>query len=445
MYFKYSRDTGNDYIKFLLNDYFSPKNVLEKSSVTVKEFSQIQEVKSETHSDDDDDSSAEPSPVIKSKRTVKQINDYVDSLGTSAKTWYETYFPNDASELGRVEQLAMDKINRVNIAYFRPLIMAAILKTKKGCPQRLALLKEIERFIFISFRLCRSQSNAGSSQFYRATRLIYFGEKTIDEVIKELQDHLAWAFDNEQTLKVTYFSNFIDKKFAQNGSGFYGWNDLRYFLFEYEEDQKISRGQPKLGWTNFIKSENDTLSIEHIFPQTADSQYWNERFSSFNTEQKNCLLGSLGNLLPLSSSINSSLQNDDFPEKKEKKQDGKGKVLRNGYANGSYSELEVAREPDWTAQKIKERGLKLLAFLEKRWELKLGDEATKVAILHLSFLSETDGITSNKQTTTWVLEGWHAFAQDGSSRSIYVRELIDAGSHEFNSCNLSYEERLPGR
>ena len=33
-------------------------------------------------------------------------------------------------------------------------------------------------------------------------------------------------------------------------------------------------------------------------------------------------------------------------------------------------------------------------------------------------------------------------AQDGSRRSVYVRDLIDVGSHEFASCNLSYQERL---
>jgi len=443
MYFKYSRNSGNDYITFLLDEYFSPKNIFEKSSVTIINFSEIQEVKSDVYSDDEEEVPAGAPSVVQSKLTITQISDYVNSLRASAKIWYATFFPNGVTELSNAEQLEMDKINRVKVSYFRPLIMAAIIKTQKDCTERLLLLEKIERFIFISFRLCRAQSNYGSSHFYRATRAVYLGEKTLSTVVEELNSYLAWAFDKEKVFKASHFSNFMDKKFAQNGSGFYGWNDLSYFLFEYEEYLKISRGQPKLGWTNFIKGGNDTLSIEHIFPQTADSEYWKSRFSSFNLEQQNCLLGSLGNLLPLSSSINSSLQNDDFPDKKEKKQDNKGKVLRNGYTNGSYSELEVAKEADWTAQKIKERGLTLLAFLEKRWNIKLGDEKTKVAILHLSFLSESDSINiSDKQAPIWVLKGRNAFAQDGSGRKVYVRDLIDYTSHEFTSSKLSYEERL---
>jgi len=57
-------------------------------------------------------------------------------------------------------------------------------------------------------------------------------------------------------------------------------------------------------------------------------------------------------------------------------------------------------------------------------------------------MEKTMNITSNDQTTTWVLKDWHAFAQDDSRRSIYVRELIDIGSYEFESSLLSYEERL---
>jgi hypothetical protein len=49
--------------------------------------------------------------------------------------------------------------------------------------------------------------------------------------------------------------------------------------------------------------------------------------------------------------------------------------------NGSYSEQEVAQLKDWTPDQIKKRGLKLLEFMEKRWAIKLGDEAAKVELL----------------------------------------------------------------
>ncbi|MFM7595958.1 MAG: hypothetical protein ACKO4Y_07260 [Flavobacteriales bacterium] len=74
-------------------------------------------------------------------------------------------------------------------------------------------------------------------------------------------------------------------------------------------------------------------------------------------------------MLPLSASINPSLQNDCFADKKKTVYDEQNKVKRNGYSNGSYSELEVAINGDWTPEHIKRRGLKLLGFMENRWNL----------------------------------------------------------------------------
>ena len=66
--------------------------------------------------------------------------------------------------------------------------------------------------------------------------------------------------------------DYIDRKFTSEGSGFYGWNGLRYFLYEYEEEHKKSRNQPKISWKNFVKSEKDQVSIQHILPQTPSKQ-----------------------------------------------------------------------------------------------------------------------------------------------------------------------------
>jgi hypothetical protein len=267
--------------------------------------------------------------------------------------------------------------------------MSVLLKTPSGDSDRILLLNEIERFIFISFRVCRALSNYRSSAYYRAARSIYMSEMSILDVITELNKDLSWVFNDNNVFKMSYFRDFISKKYGPNGEGFYGWNDLRYFLFEYEEKIKESRNQPKLGWQNFTRSESDKVSIEHIYPQTANSEYWVTRFSKFSDNERRCLLGSLGNLLPLSSSINSSLQNDDFPDKKNLKINANGDVIRNGYANGSYSELEVAKYDDWTATEILGRGLTLLKFMEERWCISLGSNSNKLELLHLSFL-DTD-------------------------------------------------------
>lgn len=95
------------------------------------------------------------------------------------------------------------------------------------------------------------------------------------------------------------------------------------------------------------------------------------------------LKGSLGNLMLLSQSINSSLQNDSFPDKKEVKYARDNSIARRGYSNGSYSEQEVAKYQDWTADTIKERGLKMLSFMVKRWGMKMETRAEKLNVLFL--------------------------------------------------------------
>ena len=69
-----------------------------------------------------------------------------------------------------------------------------------------------------------------------------------------------------------------------------------------------------------------------------------------SNEDMTRLTGTIGNLLLLAQSINSSLQNDSFPEKKNPSREG-----RRGYFSGSNSETEVAENEDWDAACIYKR------------------------------------------------------------------------------------------
>lgn len=386
MYFKYSRKRGDDYIDFLLNDYFSPKAILGEIDINVEGLPLLME-KTESADTDDDEiviDEVEESQYANEPRTLKDIIDYTESLKSAAPVWYSTYYPNDSLELlNSDEAIAMDRLNRLGMAYFRPVVMSVMLRYSKTDSRRLAFLNAVERFVFVTMRMYRAQANYRSSDFLRAARSIFWGKLELDQVLEAFNTKQEWLFESDGiTLKSKDFFSFIRRKFESGGKGFYGWNDLRYFLYEYEESLKRDRGQHKLGWSNFVKHEKDRISIEHIYPQTATDEYWLSRYKGFSESQLCQLQGSLGNLLPLSSSINSSLQNVSFPDKKSS---GSG---RNGYSNGSYSELEVAQYAEWTPNEILERGLKLLQFLEKRWGIRLGSREELVSLLHLSFLEE---------------------------------------------------------
>ena len=47
MYFKYSRKAGDDYIHYLLDDYFSPKRVLKQVDVSIK-IEEVKEIREES-------------------------------------------------------------------------------------------------------------------------------------------------------------------------------------------------------------------------------------------------------------------------------------------------------------------------------------------------------------------------------------------------------------
>lgn len=199
--------------------------------------------------------------------------------------------------------------------------------------------------------MARWQASYQSTITYNFARELYKEERTIDEIIKSLED----KFNNVKDEAIETFSTKIQGLF-KNSNGYYSWSDLRYFLFEYEMSLYEKTFVPKLtDWDSFTKSEKDKISIEHIFPQTPTKYYWRNQFRDYTSEEFHYLANTLGNLLALSQSVNSALQNDEFEDKKNPI----GKKRR-GYSNGSHSEVEVVQYKDWTPECIKERGLKLL-------------------------------------------------------------------------------------
>lgn len=100
--------------------------------------------------------------------------------------------------------------------------------------------------------------------------------------------------------------------------------------------------------------------------------------NGFKKTQRHQLLHSLGNLVLISVSKNSKLQNQCF-EYKKKHEDAAGNLF--GFTNGSYSEIEVAQYDDWNPEYILKRGMKLLEFMEQRWNIEIDN---KEVLLQLS-------------------------------------------------------------
>ena len=220
LYFQYSRKTSQDYIKFLLGNQFTTKNVLSNQT-------EVDSLSETIHDEDidNDEYSGEPEANTPSnssnspKLTLWDIHAYVTDLKNTAKAWYYTWFPQDANdELNGDEKLWMERINHLGIAYFRPLITAVFyerLANKIASEKVVELLQTIERFIFINFRLQDKRSHYGSSEFSIAAKEIHKGNQTVENIIDLLKTRIENSFVTDGTIKTQNVQGMVEKLFEQ--------------------------------------------------------------------------------------------------------------------------------------------------------------------------------------------------------------------------------------
>lgn len=380
MYFAYSRKRGDDYIKFLLRK-FSHKSIFENVLQALPEEDEEDVSLSDPGADDDGVEEVQEMPESISGEFLqpKEIMDYVNSLNEAAEFWYYTFYPERCTSITNEEQVWLDKLNRIGLGYFRPMIAVSLIPrlgyTKE---ERLDFYKAAERFIFINFRMAMYQSSYKSSDYYRKTREVYAGNMTLKEVTEDLNT----TTDRNATDAVRVYLTRMNRRFI-SADGFYSWRDLRYFLYEYEYSLATKYKLEKLSWALLTKVVKDRITVEHILPQTPTKLYWRNNFRQFNDAEIKTLSASLGNMLPLSQSINSSLQNDSFDDKKAR-----------GYINGCHCEIEISKEQTWDAQHIYDRGIKLLHFMESRWGFKFESAGQMDELLHIGFVKDGREIPS---------------------------------------------------
>lgn len=348
IYFKYDRREAGAYSKFLLNKYFTTKNISKTSA--------------------------------KSKIGFQEIKDYIDSLSEAVKVWFYIFNPS-MSEYSAEIQAWIQKLNRLGFGAFVPLLMAVLIK-ENNHNKIVDFLRAAERFNFLVFRIAQRQSNTKNNHFFRLANKYYKNQETISKVIEDLQ----WETDGEDEddyygwFGLDRFQDHI-KELYQKAEGFYSWNGIRYFLYEYELYlQYNADGDMKISWSDFFRRKKED-TIEHIYPRKPTHKTWKENFAGLKRKQKKQLLHSLGNLLLLAKSKNSELQNHRFGFKKKHK-NKKGNHV--GYFNGSYSEIDVAQYHKWSPKEIIEQGIRMLDFMEDRWRIDFEEwEISKNELLNI--------------------------------------------------------------
>lgn len=377
MYYKYSRKKGSDYIDFLLSRKFIVSNIKQEKNADTSEIDDIEELSDEIIDSEENSVNEVNEPLFNSEYlTPDEILKYVDDLQKVSYAWFISFNPYwSGNPLNEDERALIEKINRLGINYFRPLITAAIVKKNTDSKMSLVdFLKNIERWLFISFHLTCQRSNTKSSQYYSLTKDLHFGDIDLYAISNTLKIHTNELFDENGRYRVNRFTEEMRRKFQYN-LGYYSWPERHYFFFEYESSIRIQEGEPKIEWSTFVTNENDKVTIEHVLPQTvkADSK-WYPVIKKLNDFDRKCLTNSIGNLLALSRSKNSKFSNDCFDDKKNGRTNSEGVELYRGYRHGSHSEIEVSKYGNWTKNEILERSENLIRFMSKHWQLNLSDE-----------------------------------------------------------------------
>lgn len=306
--------------------------------------------------------------------TIQEIDDYVNNLQSSVVIWYKLFNPK-LSGLNNEVKHWLDKLNRQdkNMS-LAPLLMVYFQK-EKNTKKRVELLKLLETYNFLTSLYSYIYYRGDPEAFMQLA--IDLNENKIDSI--KLVKTITRRVSELSVINKALWGNII-KEFKTRG--FYKWDGIRYFLYEYDlhlsEQSKTSR--EKLIWEDYDSRDYET--VEHIYPQNGRKQCWVSVFKKHSQKERNMLKNSLGNLLPLSRSKNSSFSNKCFNEKI-----GVSNSTI-GYRFGCYAENKITEYDKWDAETILNRGIELLNFMETRWNIKIGNEKDKINFLNLSFVNK---------------------------------------------------------
>lgn len=298
--------------------------------------------------------------VENSEKMISSIEKYINSLASTSLHWRFLNYPEEENAFIEVEEIKLrdkikyysSKLNRLSNSTIRPLILA-FLPLMRNNPKRLLEIIEVaEIFSFRLFSMNRRRSDTGKGDIFRSCNRFHQNPNKSENQTDALR-YLSWYID-------TYgdedrFNLEVEELFKSNKKeGFYSWNGLTYFLFEYEESLKGKEDQK----VDYAFASVKAKSVEHILPQTIGKTNWNEVVKELRKNQLKPYVHSLGNLVLISANKNSELRNSEF------------KIKRKSYQFGSFSEIEIAQSnTTWSLNKIKNREKDLLDFLKKRWRI----------------------------------------------------------------------------
>lgn len=330
--------------------------------------------------------------------SIEDIEAYVDSLDICSKYYFMLKFPfHQESTLSQNLGIWIGKIGKLQSkTYFEPLMLAAIIKEESE-DKLLTFFKNIERYIFIVFGIGGLKSNVNKTPFLIEANKYFKRDKDIDVIIEKLKPEKTYKDktlkSGEPAVKLPDIDDLKDnflknRQKDRSDEGFLCWKTVKYFMQEYELSLLIN---------DAIDDAEAVLAntLEPIFPPQLEIPKRDKdkaaMYKNFNTQRfrnwQSCIEGfgkdtgqmylsySLGNIvLTFHSKAGSAAA---FEQKKD------------WFSTGTKSKMELCSYEQWGPKEILDRGIKLLEFMENRWDIRL-DHTFKKQLLYLNQLNIPD-------------------------------------------------------
>jgi hypothetical protein len=244
-----------------------------------------------------------------------------------------------------VEMYSNPRINAVTeISHARLLAVAIKLSDLKPFEIK-ELLDYWERVTFRIFGMNRRDSRTKVGDYTRLAYSIINNNMTKVKVIEEIVN-----------IGSEYPINIAVKELAE-ADCYNGWeNDLKYFLYRYEEYLAKQHGEKISSeiWEK-IWNASPSTTIEHIHPKGPIMPAWKDKIS-YRQDYVDKHVHRLGNLLLLPPNVNSRAGRKSFIEKKA--------IYKQNYLKMMD---EVISKRDWRRQEIEQREKELIKFAIKMW------------------------------------------------------------------------------
>ncbi|SHN43704.1 DUF262 domain-containing protein [Chitinophaga sp. CF418] len=308
--------------------------------------------------------------LIEGSIDVSDLDHYIISIAEAIKCCFVMYNPNSplVTTMGWSWKVLrwLKKLNRLGYKSFGPLIMAAMMKVEDE-DKLIRLLSSIEAYIFLLYNVSFRRSNTGTYHFNAKASELYNDEIDIDDLIIDIN---FWIYGDNETMGYFDFDNFYsflnDAFRTEESNGYLAWKHIRYFLYEYEEYLGGDLLYPRSSWT-------DLTTVYRVMPSRPVAGCWRSHIEYLNRDQQQKVCSSLGNLI-LMPKID--VQGEEYCFKDLKQ------IMNGMCANAD----DVFDKSDWTPTRIESRGIRLLEFMEERWNIPIGDNDMKRKILFLDYL-----------------------------------------------------------